>query len=185
MSWARGALLGGALALAACGRSGSGGGGGALASSRPGDCPNGVTVRLIGTNQGNVSALRMFPGQVGVSCAPAAPVCVMLRTAPLTKPFDLSSDAVVSDLGAFSYPPAGLPPNLGPVDLTVHFGPGDGTAGGSFGLVDQCIDPIHVTFDPGRVNRDRCSVTILLDVGRSLVPTANGFTFLPQFRVFF
>jgi hypothetical protein len=184
MSWARGALLGGALALAACGRSGSGGGGGALASSRPGDCPNGVSIRLIGTNQGNISSLRLFPGQVGVSCAPAAPVCVITRTVPLMKPLDLSSDAVANDLGTFSYPPAGLPP-LPPVDLAVHFVSGDGIAGGTFGLVDQCMDPIHVTFEAGRVNRDRCSVTIVLDVGRSLVPSANGFTFLPQFRVFF
>jgi hypothetical protein len=44
---------------------------------------------------------------------------------------------------------------------------------------------VNLPFDPARVSRDRCSITILLDVGRSVVATASGLDFVPQLRVFF
>jgi hypothetical protein len=201
MKWARGALLG-ALALAACGRGGGGAGTGAVATSKPaadpaaapdpvtvtspasspGDCPDGVAIRMIGTAPQGVS-LSLVPGIVGASCAPAAPVCGTRDVA--SEPGDLSSDAHAWTLGFFNLPPAGFPPDGAPMTLLVTFSGGTATADGVTGPLSLCGASISIPFDPHRVSRDRCSVTILLDVRRSVVRTAGGLLFVPQYRVFF
>lgn len=205
-AWWKGALLG-ALALAACGRGGAGGGQGSPTGSRaagdpapepviaattapvappasvPGDCPNGVTVRLIGTNPGSVSSLVLEPGSAGASCAPA-PVCVSWNQA--TAPVDVSTDAVARDLFTFTYPPAGFPPDGAPITLHVEFRGGTATVNGTTGALSRCGHSMSFPFDPARISRDRCAVTILLDVGRSVVEGVPGlFSFVPQYRVFF
>lgn len=182
--WFRGALLG-ALALAACGRgTGGGHGNGLVAASGPGDCPKGVTIRLIGTNPGKVSSLVLQPGSAGATCAPFAPACATTRQA--TAPIEVASDAVAHDLGTFEYPPAGFPPNGAPATLAVTFKGGTASIEGATGPLGLCGPTLDVPFDPARVSRDRCSITILLDVGRSVVATdGGGLDFVPQLRVFF
>jgi hypothetical protein len=193
-TWLRGALLG-ALALAACGRGGAGGGNGTVASkpgsdqvpvaapgSGSGDCRKGVTIRIIGTNPGKVSSLVLQPGGTGATCAPS---CATIAGTEATAPIDVASDAVSYDLGTFEYPPAGLPPDGGPATLTVVFNGGRATVGSTTGPISLCGPMVHVPFDPSRVSRERCSITILLDVGRSVVPTAAGIDFVPQYRIFF
>jgi hypothetical protein len=196
-TWSRGVLLG-ALALAACGRSAGGGGNGTLSTkpapdpatatapaSGPGDCPKGVTIRIIGTHPDKVSSLVLTPAGAGATCAPVAPGCATHAGSEATAPIDVSSDAVAHDLGTFDYPPAGLPPDGGPATLTVIFSGGTATVGDTSGPLSICGPTVHVPFDPSRVSRDRCSITILLDVGRSVVPTATGIDFVPQYRIFF
>jgi hypothetical protein len=151
--------------------------------SAPGDCPGGVSIRLIGTNPGKVSSLVLQPGLAGASCAPAAPVCV--NTHEASAPIDLSTDTVAHELAVFSYPPPGFPPDGAPMDLGVAFAGGTATIDGTTGPLALCGRSMSFTFDPARVSRDRCAVTILLDVGRSVVPTHDGLLFVPQYRVFF
>ncbi len=69
--------------------------------------------------------------------------------------------------------------------LRVDFAAGTATVGSARGDLSTCGSTLYFTFDPARISRDRCSVTILLDVGRSVVPTAGGFAFIPQYRVYF
>jgi hypothetical protein len=193
-TWFRGALLG-ALALAACGRGGAGDGSGTV-PSKPGsdpvpvaapdsgrkDCRKGVTIRIIGTNPEKVSSLVLEPGGAGATCAPA---CATIAGTEARAPIDVASDAVSYDLGTFDYPPAGLSPGGGPATLTVVFNGGTATVGGTTGPISLCGATVHVPFDPSRVSRERCSITILLDVGRSVVPTVTGIDFVPQYRIFF
>lgn len=210
-TWWMGALLG-ALALAACGRGTVEGGGGqgtapastpaedpapepaipavpappaaAPPAAEAGDCPHGVTVRIVGTNPGSVSSLLLEPGTAGASCAPAAPVCVSWNHA--TAPVDVSTDAVARDLFTFTYPPAGFPPDGAPMTLHVEFLGGTATVNGTTGALSRCGHSMSFPFDPARISRDRCAVTILLDVGRSVVEGVPGlFSFVPQYRVFF
>lgn len=183
-TWSRVALLGAlAIGLAACGRGAGGGHGGLVAASGPGDCPKGVTIRLIGTNPGKVSSLVLQPGGAWATCAPFAPACA--TTSQATSPIEVASDAVAHDLGTFEYPPAGFPPNGAPATLAVTFRGGTASVEGTTGPLGLCGPTVNLPFDPARVSRDRCSITILLDVGRSVVTTASGLEFVPQLRVFF
>lgn len=198
MSWLKGALLG-ALALAACGR-GGGAGQHALTAgkpgadpapdptpvttplSSPGDCPDGVKIRIIGTHQGGVASLVLTPALAGVTCS-FAPVCGNRDEAQ--NPIDLSTDAEAHDLATFNYPPAGFPPPGQPMTLGVWFAGGSARVGDGAGPVTTCGNAVSIVFDPRRIDRDRCSVTILLDVERSLVPTDGGFDLVPQYRIYF
>lgn len=197
------ALLG-ALALAACGRGGSTTGGGH--SQRdvggdpgagpvlpvtppvpsvpvgPGDCAGGVAVRLIGTRPGSVSSLQLTPSSARV-LGPDGSACPNVRAD--TGPLDLSTDAVAHDIATFQCPPAAFQPGGAPLAVRVSFEGGVATVAGTTGPLAPCGPSVAFSFDPSRVDRTRCSVTVLLDVGRSVLPTATGLAFLPQYRVFF
>jgi hypothetical protein len=139
-----------------------------------------------------VSSLVLTPGTAGATCA-FSPACG--NTNPATGPIDLSTDAVAHDLVTFNYPPAGFPPpgyppgaaapDRGLMTLLVDFQGGSARRGAAAGSVSTCGSSMYFTFDPARIDRVRCSVTILLDVDRSVVPVDGGFTFIPQYRVYF
>jgi hypothetical protein len=196
------ALLG-ALALAACGRSGStigghsqhGAGGDPGASPAlpvtppipsvpvgPGDCAGGVVIRLVGITPGNVSALQLTPSSARV-LGPDGSACPDVGAD--TGPLDLSTDAVAHDVATFRCPPAAFQPGGAPLGVRVSFQGGTATVAATTGPLALCGPSLAFSFDPSRVDRTRCSVTVLLDVGRSVLPTATGLTFLPQYRVFF
>lgn len=198
-TWLGWALLG-ALAVSACGRSGGGGSGASAAgqprpdptavttpspASAPGDCAGGVTVRVVGTNPGAVSSLVLQPGTSGVVCAPSAPACATLAASVATAPIELASDPDPHALFTFEYPPQGLPPDGGPAELVVSFAGGTATVAGHTGPLALCGPAVHVPFDPRRVSRDRCAITVYLDVGRSVVASASGIDLVPQVRIFF
>lgn len=189
MRWAGVALLG-VLALGACGRGGGGGTNGAVSSKIPDGapppvegtkdgcaCPDGVRIRLLGTTPRDVSSLQLHLGGMAAGCEQGGPIAVSsLATAML----DLSTDAVGHDVGVIH-----LPKDGGPVTVNLSFSEGTATLGELHGGLDVCSGPIAFSFDPSRVSRDRCLVMVLLDVGRSVVPTSSGLSFLPQLRIFF
>jgi hypothetical protein len=132
-----------------------------------------------------VLSLALQPGFAGATCAPVAPACATLAGSEATQAMELTSDAVAYDLATFEYPPAGLPPDGGPAMLTVTFSGGTATIPGLAGPLTFCGPTVRVPFDPRRVSRDRCSITILLDVGRSVIASGGELAFVPQYRVYF
>lgn len=167
--------VGTAVALSACGRSGTTAGGTSVAGwEAPGDCQR-VTIRLLGTNARDVASLRLRVDGVTATCSGEQ---TEADDAACGETLDLSGDGTVHDLGSFPFHRDGAH-----VAVSVRFSGGDACKGGRDGHLDGCLSPITFDLDPTRVDRARCHALILLDVGRSVVHDGDGLALLPNLRI--
>lgn len=133
-------------------------------------CGGEVTVRLRGVGAGALGTFQLSLGPVEARAA----VPLTLADALPPGPIDLVLDHAYR-LGIVT-PPAGA----SSVHVTVPLV----AASAALAPVDVCTAPIEFTFDPSRVDPDRCHVVVELDLGRSIQADApGGVALLPQFTV--
>lgn len=185
--------IGAALALTACGKSGSSTD--AAVGARPTAGPDHgrpdpgkgapdehpsapcdhVTVRVVGTNPGDVSELALLVKGVE-AIVRGTPLAV--RDAHLGGPMSLC-DGGRKDLGTFD-----LPDGADDLVLRLWLGGGKAHKGSHDGDLDHCTGPLVFHVDRWRIIPGVCELVVEVNVARSVAMDGDGLAFLPHVRVF-